>query len=99
MSHNEIRIKPKSSIQHNLVEMLSAKFLYVRGRMMRTFPFAAPMTVGSQRLSLESISKNTTSCSSNNFSSVATSCLVCATEAGGIGCPGMGILKLYPEES
>jgi hypothetical protein len=58
-----------------------------------TFTFDAAMTVGSHRLSLESINKNTASCSSMSFSSFLTSALALAKEAGlfGIGWPGIGM--------
>lgn len=63
-----------------------------------TFPFALPNTVGNHRLSRLSISKNTASCSSTNFSSFATSDLHCATDwaVGGMGCPGMGMERVWP---
>lgn len=51
----------------------------------RTLPFAAPSTVGSQRLSRESISRKMASCSSTSFSSTAISALACSVEPGGIG--------------
>jgi hypothetical protein len=62
----------------------------------RTFPFAAPKTVGNHRLSLESISKNTTSWSSNSFSRVSTSFFVWSNDLVGTGCPGMGMERLRP---
>ena len=50
-----------------------------------TFPFAEPSTVGSQRLSRESIKRNTASCASNRSSRTLTSLFVCSSEPGGIG--------------
>lgn len=65
----------------------------------RTLPFAAPSTVGSQRLSLESIKRNIASWSSTSFSSFATSAAAWSTLWGGIGCPGMGIDSSWPSAS
>lgn len=63
-----------------------------------TFPFAAPITVGSHLLSRESMSKNTASCPSMRLSKISTSAFACAIEfgLGGIGCPGMGIARVWP---
>lgn len=97
MPHHEIRIEPQRRIQHNLSccrsRPLSKPFIKVKRRKPggRTLPLAAPNTVGNHRLSRESMSKNTASCASNSASSCSTSFWVCATDAGGIECPGIGI--------
>lgn len=60
---------------------------------MTILPDAAPMTVGSQRDSRESMRRKTASWSRINPSSLATSLAVDCSAACGIGCPGMGMVK------
>ena len=66
-----------------------------------TLPLEAPRTVGSQRLSLESMSRNTASCSSKSCSSFWTAALASARDeaVGGIGWPGIGMDRVCPVAS
>lgn len=94
VAHHQKAIEAEGRIHNNLCIIYALNGGRAADRPGQTLPFDAPITVGSHRLSRESISRKTTSCSSKSFSRVATSCFVCSTELGGIGCPGIGMLRL-----
>jgi len=73
VTHNEVGVETESGVQDNLNRQYFKDRKELHRLIRPTLPLDAPMTVGSHLLSLESISKNTASCSSKSFSSFATS--------------------------
>ena len=64
-----------------------------------TLSCAAPMTVGSQRLSRLSMSRNSRSCSVTSRRRVLTSSMTCCRSAALTGWPGIGTLSWTPSET
>jgi len=73
MTHYEVGVETESGVQDNLNKRYFKNQKELHTLIKPTLPLDAPMTVGSHLLSLESINKNTASCSSKSFSSFATS--------------------------
>lgn len=67
-----------------------------KGQKVSTFSLAAPITVGSHLLSLESMSRKTASCSSMSCSKAATSSFTCFSRLSPMVWPGMGMLSTTP---
>ena len=97
VSHHEESIEPKGCIYNNLGKYTTSVTVLVSVKNVnKTLFLEAPSTVGSQRLSRESMRRKITSCESIRPSSFTTSALVCSTELGGTGWPGIGMEREWP---
>jgi hypothetical protein len=98
MDHNEVCIKSQHSIHYDLEKQnVHQHFPKKKKKSLPPHthlpPCSPPKKLGTHLLSLESINKQITSCSSIRCSSLVTSARVWAVWAGTIGCPGISIWR------